>query len=57
MTTSNFPIKVSSNGKHVFIEWPTPVDFKTSFKIKAKKTVSSTTKMDSIVVAYRKKAT
>lgn len=51
-----FPIRVSPNGKHIFIEWDIPVDVTSNITIKAKKTKSSNQiKMDSIVVAYREK--
>jgi len=49
-------IHVSNNGKRVVFQWnTTPPDVTQSLRITAKKTVSATTKMKSIIIGYRTK--
>jgi len=49
----NFPILVSNNGKQIIIRFASPPSIDEGFKIKARRTTDSTTKMKSIVVSYR----
>lgn len=51
----NFPIEVKRNGKHIIIKFINPVDVTSNITIKAKKTISSVTKLKGIVVNYREK--
>ena len=52
-----FPVRMERNGNHIVIEWTKPVDITSNLTIKARKTTSSTTKLDAIVVMYREKVT
>jgi len=52
-----FPITVRNVGKHIVIYFPRPVDSTSNITVKAKKTSALTTKMKSVVVAYREKIT
>jgi len=50
-----FTVIVSNNGKQIIFNWNCPCDLTSNFTVKAKKTISGSTNMTSILIAYREK--
>jgi len=50
-----FTVITSNNGKQIIMKWDSPCDLTSNLTIKAKKTISGTTNMTSILIAYREK--